>query len=110
MAFQECILMSCGPAEQLSIAATEATKTAACTKKAADNFDFNAAAQSAVDYVREHPYETAFHVGGAIIIFIPGVVTIPVLDTLGFTVMGVRAGKLAPWPGFGMNLPAKRKS
>lgn len=44
-------------------------------------------------YVKEHPYQTAFHIANGIVYFTPAALTSPVLSLLGFTSQGPRAGK-----------------
>lgn len=43
--------------------------------------------------IREHPYETGFYLLNGLVIFVPAIVTSPVLSAVGFTEGGVTAGK-----------------
>ena len=44
-------------------------------------------------WITEHPYQTTFHIANGIVFFYPGLVTGPVLWSLGWTSTGPRAGK-----------------
>ncbi|KAJ9635437.1 hypothetical protein H2199_008440 [Coniosporium tulheliwenetii] len=46
-------------------------------------------------YVKEHPYQTAFHIVNGVIYFTPATLTYPVLSLLGFTSHGPRAASVA---------------
>ncbi|WWC64102.1 uncharacterized protein I303_106709 [Kwoniella dejecticola CBS 10117] len=47
------------------------------------------------DYIKEHPYQTAFHVINGVVFFAPSLVWGPVLGMLGFTPIGPAASTLA---------------
>ena len=44
------------------------------------------------DWIKAHPYQTAFHVVGGVVFFAPGVVYRPLLWGLGWTSVGPRTG------------------
>jgi hypothetical protein len=44
-------------------------------------------------WIAEHPYQTTFHVANGIVFFYPGLLTGPVLWSVGWTTAGPRAGK-----------------
>ncbi|EON66422.1 hypothetical protein W97_05519 [Coniosporium apollinis CBS 100218] len=46
-------------------------------------------------YIKEHPYQTAFHIANGIVYFTPAALTSPVLSLLGFTSQGPRAASVA---------------
>lgn len=48
--------------------------------------------QQILDWISEHPYQTAFQIVNGIIIFTPAAVTTPVLHLLGFRSLGPLAG------------------
>lgn len=41
----------------------------------------------------EHPYQTAFHVGNAVVLCTPAAATVPIFSALGFTPIGPAAGE-----------------
>jgi hypothetical protein len=46
------------------------------------------------DWIKEHPYQTAFYVANGVVFFAPSAVSGPVLWLLGYTSVGPRAGML----------------
>ena len=54
--------------------------------------DFKSLPADVGDWIKAHPYQTAFHVVGGVVVFAPGLVTGPVLGLLGWTSVGPRAG------------------
>jgi hypothetical protein len=79
------------------------TQTANLTDKAADGLSEakdqlfaikdSKLPQEGLDRIKEHPYQTAFHVVGGVMFFAPGVITTPLLGWLGFSASGPGAGK-----------------
>ena len=79
------------------------TQTANLTDKAADGLseakdqlfaiEHSKLPQEVLDWIKEHPYQTAFHVVGGVVFFAPGVITTPLLGWLGFSASGPAAGK-----------------
>lgn len=47
-------------------------------------------------WITEHPYQTTFYIANGIVFFYPGLITGPVLWSLGWTSIGPRAGKQPP--------------
>jgi hypothetical protein len=46
------------------------------------------------DWIIAHPYQTAFHVTGGVVLFAPSLVSTPLLGVLGWTSVGPRAGTI----------------
>jgi hypothetical protein len=55
--------------------------------------DYNALGAELQDYIKAHPYQTAFHVVNGIVYFYPGVAWVPLVRLLGFSPSGPMAGK-----------------
>jgi hypothetical protein len=60
--------------------------------------DYAELPQEVKTWITEHPYQTIFHVANGIVFFYPGLVTGPVLWTLGWTSTGPRGGKQPTLP------------
>ena len=55
--------------------------------------DYNALGTELQDYIKAHPYQSAFHVVNGIVYFYPGVAWVPLVRLLGFSPNGPIAGK-----------------
>jgi hypothetical protein len=83
------------------------TQTANLTDKAADGLneakdqliaiEYSELPQEVLDWIKEHPHQTVFHVVSGVVFFAPGVITTPIttplLSWLGFSASGPVAGK-----------------
>lgn len=49
-------------------------------------------AQTVLNWMAEHPYQTAFHVVNGVIMFTPAAATVPIFNMLGFSAAGPTAG------------------
>lgn len=49
--------------------------------------------QDAKNWVTEHPYQTALHVGNAVVLCTPAAATVPFFSALGFSSAGPTAGE-----------------
>ncbi|WWC64104.1 uncharacterized protein I303_106711 [Kwoniella dejecticola CBS 10117] len=63
--------------------------------------------KAAIEYAKEHPYQTAVIIGSGVIVVCPGLVTGPALQIIGLTSEGVRRASLASMIQSGIgNVPA----
>lgn len=51
--------------------------------------------ETVLNWISEHPYQTAFHVVNGVIMFTPAAATVPILNMLGFSAAGPTAGTLS---------------
>lgn len=79
------------------------TQTVNLTGKAADGLneakdqliaiEYSKLPQEVLDWMKEHPHQTVFHVVSGVVFFAPGVIATPLLGWLGFSASGPVAGK-----------------
>jgi ammonia channel protein AmtB len=52
-----------------------------------------ASARVILNWIAEHPYQTAFHVANGVILVTPAAATVPIFSAMGFSATGPVAGK-----------------
>ncbi|KAF2821362.1 hypothetical protein CC86DRAFT_459030 [Ophiobolus disseminans] len=51
--------------------------------------------QIVLDWIAQHPYQTAFHVVNGVVLFTPAAITVPFFSALGFSAVGPAASSTA---------------
>ena len=63
-------------------------------KSGLENLDPKLSAVNAKEWAKAHPYQVAFHTVGGLMVFTPGIITMPALTAVGYGVEGVTVGTI----------------